>query len=673
MKKGFWKIFLAGIMVLMVMFWSAPPGQAQAADATDADVAAVLAAGQQYLVNQFHDNNNGTGYWPYKTSWSEDWESMRLASTAAAVAALIETGKLTDAVCGPMIQKGIAYIKTFVKADGGIYSENITYEVGLSLVALSAFDQDHTQGAAYSKIISDARNFLLSYQNIEGSPAGGKYGPDGMPAGTSYANYYGGWGYSPGGAYSEADLSNTQFAVMGLWYSSKYLGLAVKGQLWANALLKFLDKSQNANGGYAYSGGTTSFLAGTMTGAGLWCLGMIEEGEVADGSRAKKAIDWFDANYTWTSVPGDSSAYYYFMYGMAKGLSATLGATGTVGAHNWVQDLKNAIVANKTDATTTPASCYWYSGAGLDPDKVMSTAWVLMSLAFADINTDSPQKILADVEDDDTVDDAVDDTPFVPPPIRGLVTLETSGGVVISTPKRVNIGQARMATEVKLPVGAFDFTLKGLAVGGTTVLKIVPPGNALDPTNPNGFLNADGTIKKGLSWFKIQGGEWKGEGTVPIKLVPVGGPYTAIEVTLKDGGPEDEDGIANGKIVDPAAPGVGASASTEVSGSSSNPLNCFIATAAYGSSMADEVVLLRAFRDRHLMTNAIGRKFVSFYYRVSPPMAAYIAQHEPVRTATRWFLTPVVGAVKHPGLALIFFSGTLILAVVVIRRSIRQA
>lgn len=97
----------------------------------------------------------------------------------------------------------------------------------------------------------------------------------------------------------------------------------------------------------------------------------------------------------------------------------------------------------------------------------------------------------------------------------------------------------------------------------------------------------------------------------------------------------------------------GGTSSAPGSGSGGGGGGCFIATAAYGSYLAPEVLTLREFRDRYLLTNRPGQAFVAWYYRVSPPVAAFIAEHESLKDAVRWGLTPVVYAVKLPLAALL--------------------
>jgi len=69
---------------------------------------------------------------------------------------------------------------------------------------------------------------------------------------------------------------------------------------------------------------------------------------------------------------------------------------------------------------------------------------------------------------------------------------------------------------------------------------------------------------------------------------------------------------------------------------------CFIATAAYGTPMAEEIEILREFRDEYLLTNPVGRALVALYYRVSPPMAEFIAEHPSLKPIVRTGLVPAV-------------------------------
>ena len=74
--------------------------------------------------------------------------------------------------------------------------------------------------------------------------------------------------------------------------------------------------------------------------------------------------------------------------------------------------------------------------------------------------------------------------------------------------------------------------------------------------------------------------------------------------------------------------------------------DCFIATAAYGSRMAKEVRVLEKVRDEYLLTNGLGRAFVSFYYRYSPTMAGWLTKNPMMRKIVRIGLYPMLGLSK---------------------------
>jgi hypothetical protein len=80
------------------------------------------------------------------------------------------------------------------------------------------------------------------------------------------------------------------------------------------------------------------------------------------------------------------------------------------------------------------------------------------------------------------------------------------------------------------------------------------------------------------------------------------------------------------------------------------PLPCFIATAAYGSPTAEQLDVLREFREVVLLESTPGTQFVTLYYRLSPPIADFMAGNSFLRTLVRELLVdPVVWIVEATG------------------------
>ena len=96
---------------------------------------------------------------------------------------------------------------------------------------------------------------------------------------------------------------------------------------------------------------------------------------------------------------------------------------------------------------------------------------------------------------------------------------------------------------------------------------------------------------------------------------------------------------------------------------------CFIATAAYGTPLTEQVEILREFRDGYLLTNPAGQAVVGFYYIVSPPIAEFITEHPVLKPVVRAGLMPAIAmstvAVNISPAPKAGIAGTLVLAAVV--------
>jgi hypothetical protein len=69
---------------------------------------------------------------------------------------------------------------------------------------------------------------------------------------------------------------------------------------------------------------------------------------------------------------------------------------------------------------------------------------------------------------------------------------------------------------------------------------------------------------------------------------------------------------------------------------------CFVATAAYGTKLANEVEMLRHFRDAMLSRTVLGQLAVTAYYTFGPTVAGVVGESELLRTTARTALEPVV-------------------------------
>jgi|TARA_B100001079_G_scaffold223566_1_gene200110 hypothetical protein len=73
---------------------------------------------------------------------------------------------------------------------------------------------------------------------------------------------------------------------------------------------------------------------------------------------------------------------------------------------------------------------------------------------------------------------------------------------------------------------------------------------------------------------------------------------------------------------------------------------CFIATAAYGTPFAEEIDVLRNWRDDFLEASYPGRLFIRTYYSLSPPVADNISESDGKRKIVRTALGPIVKVLK---------------------------
>jgi squalene-hopene/tetraprenyl-beta-curcumene cyclase len=324
----------------------------------------------------------------------------------------------------PAVAKGVAYILSMRKPDGGIYDTMLpTYNTAICLSALSRIDTPEAKAA-----IKPAQDFLKSLQFGENAATTGTMAAETAKVGKDDPNY-GGIGY---GNHGRPDLSNTAFFLQALQDSG------VPGDDPAvQAALVFLRRTQmvekgadgktinempyakgSKQGGFIYatgeertSPGTGSSEAptkieetmddgtkvshlrayGSMTYAGFKSL--IYAQLAPTDPRVVAAMGWIKKNYTLAENPGiGKNGMYYYLLTFGRAMKAVDGmgsgsahhlmipdASGTEVARDWANDLIDRLAElQNPDGSFTSVDKRW-----MENNPVLITAYALLAVQQA--------------------------------------------------------------------------------------------------------------------------------------------------------------------------------------------------------------------------------------------------------------------------------------------------
>jgi hypothetical protein len=301
--------------------------------------------------------------------------------TAVVVAGLLRGGVSAD---DPVVAKGLKYLETQRKDDGGIYSKGLAnYTTSIAVMAF----HEANKGGKYDAIIKDASAFLKGIQkeNDPKNPAFGGFGYDGK---------------------KRPDASNSNFAVEALLAA----GVPKDDPAIQNAL-KFIGRCQNLPGefndqpfakkaskddagGITYhpfdvddnphktgDGGLRSL--GGMTYGGL--KSFLYAGVDKNDPRVKAAVGWIRNHYTLEENPGmGQKGLYYYYHTFAKAMQA-LGEDNFADAkgkkHDWRRDLFDALKSRQQ------ANGSWINTGDrtfMEENPDLATAFAVLALSYTD-------------------------------------------------------------------------------------------------------------------------------------------------------------------------------------------------------------------------------------------------------------------------------------------------
>jgi len=251
-------------------------------------------------------------------SWQKDDLVHPLGRTALCTYAILHAGLPRD---HEAVRKALAFLQLDEPAYHTRLEVRSTYETGCLLLLL------HALGPAYDAHIHRLCGWLVEHFN------------DGAKL----------WGYPDG----TPDLSNTQFAVLGLKAGALH-GYDAPRDLW-RTLLKSVPRLQHRSGAFRYH--SAQLYRASMTHAALLVLHFAAEGAglrrpPADVRAAmQRGHEWLAANYRVDRLPWGrgwhNGNYYYYMYGLAR--YAEVFGLKEIAGHDWYAEGAEELLSRQNE------------------------------------------------------------------------------------------------------------------------------------------------------------------------------------------------------------------------------------------------------------------------------------------------------------------------------------